>query len=45
MINECITDLDGNGLISSNELKKAMNSLGEKLTDEEVADMIKGNYN
>ena len=31
---------DGNGLISKYELRQVMKSLGQKLSDEEVDDMI-----
>ena len=34
-------DKDGNGSISAAELKFVMANLGEKLTDEEVDEMIK----
>lgn len=34
-------DKDGNGSISAAELKYVMANLGEKLTDEEVDEMIK----
>ena len=34
-------DKDGNGIISSNELKHIMITLGERLTDEEVDDIIR----
>lgn len=36
-----IFDIDGNGFISADEIKKTMAHLGENLTDEEVNDMIK----
>jgi calmodulin len=36
-----IFDIDQNGFIDSYEIKKTMEHLGEKLTDEEVNDMIK----
>ena len=36
-----IFDKDGNGFISANELKHVMSNLGEKLSDEEIEDMIK----
>ena len=36
-----IFDIDGNGFISPDEIKKTMEHLGEKLTDEEVNDMVK----
>lgn len=35
-----VFDKDGNGLISSAELRHIMTSLGERLTDEEVSEMI-----
>jgi len=34
-------DQDGNGLISAAELRHAMTNLGEKLTDDEVDEMIR----
>lgn len=34
-------DADGNGKISSHELRKVMNSLGEDLTPEEIEEIIK----
>lgn len=34
-------DRDGNGLISAAELRHVMTNLGEKLTDEEVDEMIR----
>ena len=34
-------DRDGNGLISHAELMSAMNDMGEKLTNAEVADIIR----
>ncbi|KAK3603071.1 hypothetical protein CHS0354_015766 [Potamilus streckersoni] len=34
-------DEDGNGFISAAELKQVMTNLGEKLTDEEVDQMIR----
>ncbi|KXZ56854.1 hypothetical protein GPECTOR_1g770 [Gonium pectorale] len=34
-------DRDGNGLISASELRHIMTKLGEKLTDQEVDDMIR----
>lgn len=34
-------DKDGNGFISSEELRHVMTNLGEKLTDQEVAEMIR----
>lgn len=36
-----VFDKDGNGFISAAELRHVMTSLGEKLTDEEVEEMIK----
>ena len=36
-----VFDKNADGYISSNELKHVMTSLGEKLSDEEVNDMIK----
>ncbi len=36
-----IFDIDGNGFISADEIKKTMQNLGENLTDEEVHHMIK----
>ena len=33
--------MDGNGFISAAELKHVMTNLGEKLTDEEVDEMIR----
>ena len=36
-----IFDKDGNGFISAAELRHVMTSLGEKLTDEEVDEMIR----
>lgn len=36
-----IFDIDGNGYISHDEIKKTMEHLGEKVTDDEVNDMIK----
>lgn len=35
-----VFDRDGRGFISSLELKHVMSNLGEKLTDEEIAEMI-----
>ena len=35
-----VFDKDGSGSISAAELKHVMNNLGEKLTDEEVDEMI-----
>lgn len=34
-------DKNNDGVISSTELRRVMTNLGEKLTDEEVDDMIK----
>lgn len=34
-------DKDGNGFISAAELRHIMTNLGEKLTDEEVDEMIR----
>ena len=36
-----VFDKDGNGYISSAELRHVMTNLGEKLTDEEVDEMIR----
>ena len=36
-----VFDKDGNGLISAAELRHVMTNLGEKLTDEEVDEMIR----
>lgn len=36
-----IFDIDGNGFICADEIKKTMENLGESLTDDEVKDMIK----
>merc|ERR1712146_835142 len=36
-----VSDRDGNGLISAAELRHVMTNLGEKLTDEEVDEMIR----
>jgi len=36
-----VFDKDGNGFISAVELRHVMTSLGEKLSDEEVDEMIK----
>ena len=36
-----VFDKDGNGYISAAELRHVMNNLGEKLTDEEVDEMIR----
>lgn len=36
-----VFDKDGNGYISKEELHLVMNNLGEKLTDDEIAEMIK----
>ena len=35
-----VFDSDGNGLISADDLKRVMTNLGEKLTDEELDEMI-----
>ena len=35
-----VFDKDGNGFISADELRYVMTNLGEKLTDQEVAEMI-----
>ena len=35
-------DKDGNGFISAAELRYVMNNLGEKITDQEVEEMIRG---
>lgn len=35
-----IFDRDNNGIISANELKQIMSTLGEKLSDEEIQTMI-----
>ncbi|KAF0414443.1 calmodulin [Gigaspora margarita] len=35
-----VFDKDNNGLISAAELRQVMNSIGEKLTDEEIDEMI-----
>jgi hypothetical protein len=37
----CMFDKDGNGYISAADLHHVMTNLGEKLTDEEVDEMIK----
>ena len=37
----CVFDKDGNGKISADELKNVMINLGEKLTDEELEEMIR----
>ena len=34
-------DKDGNGFITADELRHAMTNLGEKLTDDEVEQMMK----
>ena len=34
-------DLDGNGFLCAAELKQCLNKLGEKVTDEEIDEMIK----
>merc|ERR1712023_593068 len=39
-----VFDRDGNDLISAAELRHVMTNLGEKLTDEEVDEMIKEAY-
>lgn len=36
-----VFDRDGNGLISAAELRHVMTNLGEKLTDDEVDEMIR----
>ena len=36
-----VFDKNGDGLISSSELRNVMTSLGEKLSNEEVDDMIR----
>ena len=36
-----VFDKDGNGYISAAELRHVMTNLGEKLTDEEVDEMIR----
>jgi calmodulin len=36
-----VFDKDGNGFISAEELRHVMTNLGEKLTDEEVNEMIR----
>lgn len=36
-----VFDKDGNGVISSTELRRVMTNLGEKLSEAEVEDMIK----
>ena len=36
-----VFDKDGNGLISAQELRQLMSSLGEKLTDEELDEMMR----
>lgn len=36
-----VFDKNNDGLISSTELRRVMTSLGEKLSEEEVEDMIK----
>jgi calmodulin len=36
-----VFDKDGNGFISASELRNVMTKLGEKLTDEEVDEMIR----
>lgn len=37
-----VFDKDGNGFISAAELRNVMTNLGEKLTDGEVDEMIRG---
>lgn len=37
----CYSAQDGNGFISAAELRHVMTNLGEKLTDEEVDEMIR----
>ena len=37
-----VFDVDGDGFISAAELRQVMASQGENLTDEEVAEMIRG---
>lgn len=44
MIAPCLSrvfDKDGNGLINAAELRHVMTNLGEKLTDQEVDEMMK----
>eukprot|EP00397_Hematodinium_sp_SG-2012_P038652 GEMP01042079.1.p1 GENE.GEMP01042079.1~~GEMP01042079.1.p1 ORF type:complete len:150 (+),score=48.42 GEMP01042079.1:82-531(+) len=36
-----VFDLDGDGFISASELRKVMNNLGEKLTEQEIDEMIR----
>jgi Ca2+-binding EF-hand superfamily protein len=36
-----VFDTDGNGSITADELRQIFMNLGEKLTDEEITDMIK----
>lgn len=36
-----VFDKNGDGFITSDELKNVMTNLGEKLSDEEIEDMIK----
>ena len=36
-----VFDKDGNGFISADELRHVMTNLGEKLTDDEINEMIK----
>lgn len=36
-----VFDRDGNGLVSAAELRHVMTSMGEKMTDEEVDEIIK----
>lgn len=40
-VNYRVFDKNNDGLISSNELRHVMTSLGERLSQEEVDDMIK----
>lgn len=41
LTNQNLFDKDGNGFISAAELRHVMTNLGEKLTDEEVDEMIR----
>ena len=41
LLNLQVFDKDGNGFISAAELRHVMTNLGEKLTDEEVDEMIR----
>lgn len=41
MIHYQVFDRDNNGFISAAELRHVMTSIGEKLTDEEVDEMIR----